>query len=464
VYESFRTPEEAAAAGYTDDDLVSGPRWRLTPNKFGQDLPGLEVPLEENSQPPFTKDNIKYDTGELTTTTLNLLDWEGTSPLSDSLGWMSIDASLLDENADGLIDEGWSMVNGSLGEGDAVPTGSILSGITPNGVFLEQDFLDTAVYLKGDRQDATNIYDIQLVIEYESDEPVEEVIGSVQEVTGLTHIAQTVTYEGGATFDNAVLFASPATLNGRQMVTVEFSEITATGATFYLEEPEVYNGIHKAETVTLLAFEEGVWELGDGSLLQVGTTEFERGETNVFHEVTFEEEFDEAPIVLLQVQTNNGSQFEIARADNITTTGFSYMIQEQEATDGWHASEIVGWAAVDASSLDGIIDWGGVATQAFSTGDTVTDEPTGFTFDDDVGLDPLISAIVSTVNGMDTANLRLADLTDDSLVATAEFLVREETSFDDEVNHKDETVNGLAFEEAGLLMGTEAGIDDFVFV
>jgi hypothetical protein len=39
-------------------NLVSGPRWRLKPNKFGQDLPGLELPLVECSEPPFPSDNI----------------------------------------------------------------------------------------------------------------------------------------------------------------------------------------------------------------------------------------------------------------------------------------------------------------------------------------------------------------------------------------------------------------------
>ena len=56
--------------------LVSGPRWRLKPNKFGQDLPGLEIPLIECSPPPFQSDNIKYQVGVPTTTIINLLDWE----------------------------------------------------------------------------------------------------------------------------------------------------------------------------------------------------------------------------------------------------------------------------------------------------------------------------------------------------------------------------------------------------
>jgi Ca2+-binding RTX toxin-like protein len=166
VYESFRSRDEGEAAGYTDDDLYSGPRWRLTPNKFGQDLPGLEVPVIPNSQPPFQNDNIEYPTGELTTTRLNLLDWEeDSSPLRNSEGWMTVDRNRLDENKDGLIDEGWSKVNGVFGEGDALPM-QILSAVSPNGVNLSTNFLDTAVYVKGDRQDSAKLYDIQLEIDY----------------------------------------------------------------------------------------------------------------------------------------------------------------------------------------------------------------------------------------------------------------------------------------------------------
>ena len=70
------TGEEAAAEGFTEAELVSGPRWRLTSNKFGQDVPGVEIPLVDNSQPPYQKDNIKYDVGEPIVTVINLLDFE----------------------------------------------------------------------------------------------------------------------------------------------------------------------------------------------------------------------------------------------------------------------------------------------------------------------------------------------------------------------------------------------------
>ncbi|MGG7564998.1 H-type lectin domain-containing protein [Rhodovulum sp. DZ06] len=462
VFVSFHSREEAEAEGFTDDALVSGPRWRLTPNKFGQDLPGLEVPLEENTPPPYQRDNIKYETGELITTSINLLDWEGDSPLSTSHGFMLIDPTRLDENGDGIIDAGWSAVNGTLGEGDALPTGLILTAVTPNGQMLRPDTLDTAVYLKGDRQDSTSIYDMQLVIEYESIEPP-ATMGAVQTIDALTHVDQTVSFEGGAEFLNPVVFATVTSMNGRAPVTAEFSEITSTGATLHLEEPDYLDGWHAAESVTLLTLEEGAWRLADGTMLEVGTTVIPEGPTDTFYSVSFEATFDEAPTVLLQVQTANGPQWEIVRARNITTEGFEIALQEEQANNegGSHTMEVVGWAAIDVAGADDVFEWNGLGAQAFSS-NSVTDFGDAFSFDEAVGTDPLISAGLTSYNGADPANLRIADVIDDGTNATALWFAQEDQSADAETSHWPETASGLAFETAGLLTATEVFLDTLV--
>jgi len=133
--------------------LVSGPRWRLKPNKFGQDLPGLEIPLIECSPPPFKSDNIKYVVGTPVTTIINLLDWdesEGPSPLSSSKGWVDVTANEFVTVAGTDPDSG-------------IP-------YTTNGLPMTDD-LDLAVYVKGDRK-STAVYNVKVVIEYEGEVPV----------------------------------------------------------------------------------------------------------------------------------------------------------------------------------------------------------------------------------------------------------------------------------------------------
>lgn len=123
-------------------ELVSGPRWRLKPNKFGQDIPGLEIPLVECSEPPFGHDNIRYEVGTLVTTVINLLDWdeeEGPSPLATTQGWVEI--------------------NEFVEEGDS-PEGYT---VTTNGLPMTEDF-DLAVYVKGDRK-PTALYSARLVVD-----------------------------------------------------------------------------------------------------------------------------------------------------------------------------------------------------------------------------------------------------------------------------------------------------------
>jgi hypothetical protein len=146
--------QDFVGSAFPDDTLgalVSGPRWRLKPNKFGQDLPGLEIPLIECSPPPFKSDNIKYEVGTPVTTVINLLDWaDENSPLATSKGWVDVTANE------------FVTVVGVDANGNP---------ITSNGLPMTDDF-DLAVYVKGDAK-STAVYNAKLIIEYEDEGPVE---------------------------------------------------------------------------------------------------------------------------------------------------------------------------------------------------------------------------------------------------------------------------------------------------
>ena len=123
-----------------------GPRWRLKSNKFGQDIPSLEIPSNACTKPPFNHDVYRYTVGDYATTTIDLLDFkEGVeSPLKWSAGW---------------VDARQNPVNiGANGDNKAS------NGISINGLPLTDDF-DLAVYIKGDAK-GTKIYNATLNIEY----------------------------------------------------------------------------------------------------------------------------------------------------------------------------------------------------------------------------------------------------------------------------------------------------------
>ncbi|MEZ5503368.1 MAG: hypothetical protein R3E50_12245 [Halioglobus sp.] len=131
--------------------LVSGPRWRLKANKFGQDVPGLEIPMIECSPPPYGNDNIRYQVGTEVTTVINLLDWNvavnGPSPLSTTRGWVDVAANNFVTVA---------------GETSEVAPGLNPVKYTTNGLPMTSDF-DLAVYIKGDRK-STALYSAILLI------------------------------------------------------------------------------------------------------------------------------------------------------------------------------------------------------------------------------------------------------------------------------------------------------------
>jgi len=165
-YRSFLSSEQAEASG-ENLTLQSGPRWRLKAPKFGQDNPGVEIGVDNTDvvpsgvpgcqeQPLQSKDK-KYSRGDLTTTVLNLLDWDpvdGPDPLATTAGWIDARAN----------------VNAILGDGDGgeIPE-TEATGISVNGAPLTEDF-DLVVYVKGDQKE-TVIYDVQLHVEWD-DTPV----------------------------------------------------------------------------------------------------------------------------------------------------------------------------------------------------------------------------------------------------------------------------------------------------
>jgi len=142
--------------------LVSGPRWRLKANKFGQDIPGLEIPLIECSAPPFEQSNLKYEVGVPTTVVINLLDWdesEGPSPMATSKGWV-----------DSLAGNEFITITDTVTDADGETR-----YITSNGLPMSDDF-DLAVYVKGDKK-PTAVYNATLEIEYEGAPVVTPVCG-----------------------------------------------------------------------------------------------------------------------------------------------------------------------------------------------------------------------------------------------------------------------------------------------
>ena len=51
--------------------------------------------------------------------------------------------------------------------------------------------------------------------------------------------------------------------------------------------------------------------------------------------------------MLSRCQTVAGGQAVVTRERNVSTSSFDVRLQEEEANDGWHATEVVGYVAVE---------------------------------------------------------------------------------------------------------------------
>jgi hypothetical protein len=190
-------------------ELVSGPRWRLLSNKFGQDIPSLEIPATACDAPPYEKGTVKYAVGDTVTTTINLLDWgteeeddrwaddPASSPFAYSAGWTTSWSGT--DTVDGqIINLGDETYPGDEMRCDT--TNSEGDCVTDLGTVLTDNF-DVSFYVKGDTK-LLKVYDVQLRLEYETDQLPEPTLdyGDAPASYGTDALSRTVgdTYLGAS--------------------------------------------------------------------------------------------------------------------------------------------------------------------------------------------------------------------------------------------------------------------------
>ena len=247
------------------------------------------------------------------------------------------------------------------------------------------------------------------------------------------------------------VFAFTPTGNGSDDFTVRLVGQTVDGDgnttafTFILEEWEYLDGPHPAiETINWLAIERGVHTLADGRIIEAGTSEISSTGRNTGGSETFNAGFTDPPVVLTSVMSNNDTTTVDSDPSNITATGFDLTLQEEEAQNSVHATETIGWIAIQAGG-DSTSGTAGVSgnsvthtTSTLNLGDTFTNG--------------VVLAETQTIDGGDTALVTIAGQTG----STVDLYIDEEQSANSETNHTTEVVGVVAFEN-GLIPCFTAG-------
>ena len=250
------------------------------------------------------------------------------------------------------------------------------------------------------------------------------------------------------TLENAyvapVVIMQPLSFNGGDPTTVRIRNVTSNGFEWQMDEWDYRDGAHTTETVSYLVMESGVFQLEDGSRVEVGTVSAD----HAFASVAFSRAFDEIPVILSQAQTQADPAAVVTRQRNASAAGFEVRLQEQQANDPVHDLETVGWVAIEP----GVGMTAGVPFEAATTPDAVTHAWYALGFAQGYG-DPVLVAGVQTLDGGDTVGLRYRNLGPTS----AEVFLEEEKSRDTEVAHTTEVVGYLVFDRPGSLVEVGGG-------
>ncbi|WP_107666987.1 Calx-beta domain-containing protein [Cyanothece sp. BG0011] len=276
------------------------------------------------------------------------------------------------------------------------------------------------------------------------------VIAEIGEITNLNHESQTIFFDHN--FINPVIFAGPLSYNGPDPSTIRITDIQSNSFSVQLQETTLkdgnsHNGNHTTESFSFLVVEQGIWELSDGSILEVGNITTDAITTSNWETINFNSTFTNTPVVLTQVQTDNDATFVRTRQQNATNNGFQVALEEEEAFKfSGHGSEIIAWLAISP----GQGNWDGNQFIAGNTGDQVTHNWHTINFGNNFINAPKFLGNIATFDGPDSSGLRYQTLTNGNV----QIMVEEDTSQDSETNHTTEDINFFAIEADGNLMGS----------
>jgi len=235
------------------------------------------------------------------------------------------------------------------------------------------------------------------------------------------------------TFTNPVVVAKPASLNDDDPAVVRVRNVTSTGFEVRIQEWDYLDGIHDFETVSYMVMEKGRHVLPNGINVEAGTFE-----ENRWGKVSFDQTFNQIPVVISGVMTENELDAVTGRAYKISLDGFTFFLQEQESTMREHLlNETISYIAWEPSS--GTVN--GMNYIVDSTFNEVTQNLYNVPFYPSFNSTPVCVADMQTKDGGDTANVRWQSKNADGI----EVQIDEEQSKDSEVSHTTEVVGYMAF-------------------
>lgn len=303
-------------------------------------------------------------------------------------------------------------------------------------------------------QPVENINDVE-VVDGDDSQSETEFMGEFGRVDSIDHNLQTITFKGN--YDNPVVFAGPISYKGGQTATVRITDIDSNQFSVQIQETNNLDGWHKAESFSYMVLEAGVWQLSDGTVVEVGKINTAAGVGDSWANISYNGQFDNTPVVLTNIQSQSGADFMRTRQQNATSKGVAIALEKEEAlryTD--YKAESVGYLAIEAGSGS----WSGYDYQA-SGEDSLTHQWYEIDFGgSSYDSTPQFWSNIASYNGRDSSGLRYSKIDAQSV----SLKIEEDTSKDQEENHVSEQINWLAIEGSGSLEATAVMNADQIFM
>ncbi|NLR94379.1 LamG-like jellyroll fold domain-containing protein [Flammeovirga agarivorans] len=240
-----------------------------------------------------------------------------------------------------------------------------------------------------------------------------------------------------------IVITGPVSNFGSAPAIPRVKNITTDGFEIQVDEWDYLDGVHnKTEELYYLALEEGTYDFG-GVIAEAGSLTGKMTWVNK----SFINEYTEAPVVLAVQVSDNEANATTLQIKDVTTTGFTIRMREEENADQVHADEVIHYIVLSKGT--GTIN--GETIEVGATENIVDDEWYQMDFTSDlqnVG----VLANMQTRNGSNTSGLRYRNLTYNRV----DFMVEEEQSKDEEVDHPFEEVGYLRMENMNAGMNSNA--------
>lgn len=245
-------------------------------------------------------------------------------------------------------------------------------------------------------------------------------------------------------YDQPVVVMGPPSAGDAAPALVRVRNVTSSSFEFLVAKWPYQGGVHGSETLSYLVVEAGEYTIpGGGSFVAGVSTGIDS--LHPKPEAFSAGAFTETPVVLTQIATTNAgpaSQPAATRVENVSATGFTVRIQEQEQGDQRLPAEDVHWIAVEPMTVSGLLE-------AAISPAPVDETPLSTDYAQAFSALPRLFANLQTIEELDPVTLRHQAAS----TAGFELFAQEEQSADAEVDHAPEIFGWLALDPSATTLG-----------